>query len=51
VLSQAPEMYAGIITAGVMGYGVNAGFLLAENRVLHWTQRKEPEHAIAQASS
>jgi NitT/TauT family transport system permease protein len=37
MLSRAPEMYAGIITAGIMGYAVNFCFVYAEKRVLHWT--------------
>ncbi len=31
-----PDMYASIIATGVMGYGLNQLFLLAENKFIHW---------------
>lgn len=31
-----PGMYASIIATGVMGYGLNQFFLLAENKFIHW---------------
>jgi ABC-type nitrate/sulfonate/bicarbonate transport system permease component len=36
---RVPEMFAGIFTLGVLGYGANALFLLAETRILHWRPR------------
>ena len=34
-----PEMYAGIILIGIMGYILNRGFLLVERRILGWQKR------------
>jgi NitT/TauT family transport system permease protein len=35
---RTPEMYAGIVAVGALGYFLNAMFLLAEGRVLAWRQ-------------
>lgn len=32
-------MYAAIISAGVLGYALNIGFLLLERRIVHWSGR------------
>lgn len=34
-----PEMYAAILTTGIMGYCLNKGFILIEKRFIHWTNR------------
>jgi ABC-type nitrate/sulfonate/bicarbonate transport system permease component len=31
-----PEMWSGIFVLGILGYGLNAGFVLVERRVLRW---------------
>jgi NitT/TauT family transport system permease protein len=31
------EMYASIIIAGLIGYGLNKGFVTAEQAVVHWS--------------
>jgi ABC-type nitrate/sulfonate/bicarbonate transport system permease component len=31
-----PEMWSGIVLLGILGYGLNLGFLLIERRVLRW---------------
>ena len=31
-----PEMWSGILLLGILGYVLNAGFVLIENRVLRW---------------
>jgi NitT/TauT family transport system permease protein len=36
MMFQMPEMYATIFTAGMLGYGLNTLFLVAEQRWLHW---------------
>jgi ABC-type nitrate/sulfonate/bicarbonate transport system permease component len=36
---RVPEMFAGIFTLGVVGYGANWIFLLVETRILHWRPR------------
>jgi ABC-type nitrate/sulfonate/bicarbonate transport system permease component len=33
---RVPDMYSGIITLGIVGYGLNALFLLVEQRVMKW---------------
>lgn len=33
---QIPQMYAGIITVGIVGYGLNRLFLVGENRLMAW---------------
>jgi ABC-type nitrate/sulfonate/bicarbonate transport system permease component len=34
---KVPEMYAYIIYAGLLGYGLNKGFLYIEHRMIHWS--------------
>jgi ABC-type nitrate/sulfonate/bicarbonate transport system permease component len=31
-----PEMWSGIFVLGILGYALNAGFVLVERRVLRW---------------
>jgi ABC-type nitrate/sulfonate/bicarbonate transport system permease component len=31
-----PEMWSGIFMLGILGYALNAGFVLIERRVLRW---------------
>jgi sulfonate transport system permease protein len=33
------DMYAAILSAGVMGYALNVFFLIAEKRIVHWSGR------------
>ena len=33
---RSPELYAGIVVLGIMGFLVNNGLLLAERRLLRW---------------
>ena len=33
------DMYAAILSAGVMGYALNVFFLVAEKRIVHWSGR------------
>lgn len=33
---QIPQMYAGVITVGMVGYGLNRLFLVGENRLMAW---------------
>lgn len=39
LLFDTPEMYAAILTTGIIGYLLNKGFLLIENKFIHWTNR------------
>lgn len=34
---RVPEMYASITSAGLIGYGLNKGFVVLEQRVVHWS--------------
>jgi NitT/TauT family transport system permease protein len=34
---KVPEMYATLIVAGLVGYGLNKGFTLLCGRLVHWT--------------
>ncbi len=34
---RVPEMYSSIIIAGLLGYGLNKGFVAAEERLIHWS--------------
>ena len=34
---RVPEMFATLLVAGVLGYGLNKGFTLLCHRVIHWT--------------
>ncbi len=34
---RVPEMYASIIIAGLLGYGLNKGFVVIEKHVIHWS--------------
>lgn len=36
---QIPEMYATIIIAGLIGYGMNKGFIKLEEEIIHWGGR------------
>lgn len=36
---RVPEMYAAIIIAGLLGYGLNKGFVAVEQKVVHWSGR------------
>lgn len=36
---EIPDMYASILLAGLLGYIVNQGLLLAENKLLHWSEQ------------
>jgi NitT/TauT family transport system permease protein len=41
-LARRPDaMYAGIVAVGLLGYGLNAGFLALRDRLLRWLPRKE----------
>ena len=33
------DMYAAILSAGVMGYALNVLFLISEKRIVHWSGR------------
>jgi ABC-type nitrate/sulfonate/bicarbonate transport system permease component len=33
---RVPELYAGVITLALLGYGFNRAFLLLEDRILGW---------------
>ena len=33
------DMYASILAAGALGYLLNALFLIAERRIVHWSGR------------
>ena len=33
------DMYAAILSAGVMGYALNVLFLVSEKRIVHWSGR------------
>lgn len=37
--SNVPEMYAAILVAGLLGYGLNVAFLAVQMRLLHWVGR------------
>jgi NitT/TauT family transport system permease protein len=39
IVYRIPDMYAGIILAGLMGYLANVGLLQIERRLLHWVGR------------
>lgn len=39
LLFDTPEMYAAILTTGIIGYILNKGFILIEKRVIHWTDK------------
>ncbi|MGD0539412.1 MAG: ABC transporter permease [Verrucomicrobiota bacterium] len=34
---RVPEMYASIIIAGLLGYGLNQGFVTVERKIVHWS--------------
>lgn len=34
---RVPEMYASIIIAGLLGYGLNKGFVAIEQKLIHWS--------------
>lgn len=34
---RVPEMYTSIIVAGVLGYGLNKGFVVIEKKIIHWS--------------
>jgi NitT/TauT family transport system permease protein len=36
---QIPEMYATIVITGLIGYGMNKGFIKLEEEVIHWGGR------------
>jgi len=33
------DMYAAILSAGVMGYALNVLFLISEKKIVHWSGR------------
>lgn len=37
---QIAEMYAGILVIGIIGYVLNKGFILLQNRILFWSERE-----------
>lgn len=39
LLFDTPEMYAAILTTGIIGYILNKGFILIEKSVVHWTDK------------
>jgi NitT/TauT family transport system permease protein len=34
---RVPEMYSSIIIAGMLGYGLNKGFVAIETKLIHWS--------------
>jgi NitT/TauT family transport system permease protein len=34
---RVPEMYASLIIAGLLGYGLNKGFVAIERKLIHWS--------------
>lgn len=39
LLFDTPEMYAAILTTGIIGYLLNKGFILIEKKIIHWTDK------------
>jgi NitT/TauT family transport system permease protein len=37
---QIPEMYGLIIITGLIGYGMNKGFIKLEEEIIHWGEDK-----------
>jgi NitT/TauT family transport system permease protein len=35
----SPKMYAAIIVTGLVGYGLNKGFMLVERKLIHWADK------------
>ena len=33
---RSPELYAGVVVLGIMGYAVNHALIIAERRLLRW---------------
>jgi sulfonate transport system permease protein len=33
---RSPELYAGVVTLGIMGFAINHGIVLLERRLLRW---------------